>query len=91
MKISYLGPEGTYCYGACNLYTEGKDYTKIKAKNITEAVELLINDEVDECIVPMENSIRGTVLETLDALIQNNDLNIIREIILDIRALLIIK
>ena len=26
MKISYLGPEGTYCYGACNLYTQGKDY-----------------------------------------------------------------
>ena len=36
---------------------------------------LLINDEVDECIVPLENSIKGTVLETLDLLIEEKNLN----------------
>ena len=86
MKISYLGPKGTYCYSACNLYTEGKEYTKIESKNITDAIELLVNDKVDECIIPIENSIRGTVLETLDALIEYETLNINREIILDIRT-----
>lgn len=84
MKISYLGPEGTYCYGACNLYTQGKDYTKIKAKTITDAIQMLVDDEVDECIVPIENSIRGTVLETVDALLENKNLSAKKEIILNI-------
>lgn len=91
MKISYLGPEGTYCYGACNLYTQGKNYEKIKAKTITETIMLLRNNEVDECIVPIENSIRGTVLETVDSLIEDENLNITKEIILDIRTLSISK
>ena len=91
MKISYLGPEGTYSYGACNLYTKNKEYTKIKTKTITEAITLLTNDEVDECIVPIENSIRGTVLETVDALIEDDNLNIIQEVVLDIRTLFAFK
>lgn len=45
----------------------------------------LINGEVDECIVPLENSIRGTVLETLDSLLEDENLNITHEIVLDIK------
>ena len=88
-KISYLGPEGTYCYGACNLYAKGQEYEKIKAKSITEALNLLINDEVDECIVPIENSIRGSVLETIDSLIDEPDISIIHEVVLDIQHCLL--
>ncbi len=50
---------------------------------------LLVNDEVDECIVPIENSIRGTVLESLDILVEENELNIIDEVILDIQHCLL--
>jgi prephenate dehydratase len=89
MKISYLGPEGTYCYGACNLYVKNKNYEMIKSGTITNAITLLLNDEVDECIVPIENSIKGTVLETLDVILENRELNIIQEVILDIRPLFI--
>lgn len=71
------------------MYTNGKDYTEIKAKTITEAIMLLINDEVDECIVPLENSIKGTVLETLDLLIEEKNLNIVHEEILDIQHCLL--
>ena len=85
MKISYLGPKGTYCYEACNIYTQNKEYEKIGTKTITEAIMLLENDEVDECIVPIENSIRGSVFETVETLLENKNLNIVHEIILDIK------
>lgn len=45
----------------------------------------MTNGEVDECIVPLENSIRGTVLETLDSLLEDEKLSIVHEIVLDIK------
>ena len=74
MKISYLGPKGTYCYDACNLYNKDKEFEIIGANTITEAIELLLDDKVDECIAPIENSIKGTVLETLDNIFENEEL-----------------
>ena len=84
MKISYLGPKGTYCYDACNLYNKDKGYEMIPANTITEAVELLVNGKVEECVVPIENSIRGTVLETIDLISENDELFIKQELVLDI-------
>lgn len=88
-KISFLGPVGSYCNEACNKYTKNKENNKIPARNIKEAIDLLTNDEVDECIVPIENSIRGTVLETLDNLVDNNNLYINYEIVVDISHCLV--
>ncbi len=84
MKISYLGPKGTHCYNACSLYNTNKDNELIACKTITEAIELLLNDKVEECVVPIENSIKGTVLETLDNIFENESLFIKEEIVLDI-------
>ncbi len=84
MKISYLGPIGTYCYEACNLYNKDNDFEMIPAKTITEAIELLRSNDVGKAIVPIENSIKGTVIETLDNIIENEELFIKEEIMLDI-------
>ena len=89
MKISYLGPKGTYCYDACNLYNKDKEFEIIGANTITEAIELLLDDKVDECIVPIENSIKGTVLETLDNIFENEELFIKKELVLDIEHCLL--
>lgn len=89
MKISYLGPKGTYCYDACNLYNKNKEYEIVGANTITESVELLLNDKVEECVVPIENSIKGTVLETLDNIFDNEEIFIKQELILDIEHYLL--
>ena len=89
MKISYLGPRGTNCYEVCNLYNKNKDYEMIPSKTITEAINLLLDNEVDECIVPIENSIKGTVIETLDDIFENEELFIKKEIILNIEHYLL--
>lgn len=89
MKIGYLGPEGTYCYGACKKVF--KNDTKIGYKTITDTIYSLINKEVDRCIVPLENSIQGSVYETIDILFEKKQLEIIDEVIIDINHYLLAK
>lgn len=89
MKIGYLGPEGTYCYEACNKVFNSE--TKIGYKTITDTIYALINKEVDKCIVPLENSIQGSVYETIDTLFENEQIEITKEIVIDIKHYLLAK
>lgn len=89
MNIGYLGPEGTYCYEACNKVF--KNATKIGYKTITDTIYGLINKEVDRCIVPLENSIQGSVYETIDTLFEKEQLEIIDEVIIDVKHYLLAK
>ena len=88
MIISYLGPIGTNCYEACKMYNTYNN-EMIPAKTITEAITLLREDKVEECVVPIENSIKGTVIETLDNIIENENIYIKKELILDINHCLL--
>ena len=89
MKISYLGPIGTNCYEVATLYNDGQDNELIPAKTITEAITLLLENKVDECVVPIENSIKGTVLETLDNIFENEEIYIKKELIYNINHCLL--
>lgn len=86
MKIGYLGPDGTYCYEAMVKYMK---HYKIEAEtisfnNITETILAVKNSEIDKCIVPIENSIQGSVLETMDTLRETDGLYIQSRIVIDI-------
>lgn len=90
MKVGYLGPKGTFSYEACkNSY--GEEIEKIPYKTIKETILALQNDEVSEVIVPIENSLQGCVTETIDTLIENENLKIIEEKILKINQNLMAK
>lgn len=87
MKIGYLGPDGTYCYEAmkkymrkCNIEAE-----KIPYNNITDTILGIKNGEIDKCVVPIENSIQGSVLETMDTLREKEGLYIQSRIVIDIK------
>ncbi len=83
MKVGYLGPKGTFSYEICN-NTYGEAIDKIPYKTIKETILALDNNEVDEIIVPVENSLQGCVTETLDTLFEINSINIKEEQILKI-------
>ena len=72
MKVGYLGPIGTFSYEACNKVYKKEE--KIPFKTITETIDALYKNKVDEVIVPIENSLQGCVTETLDTLIQNKNI-----------------
>ncbi len=91
MKISYLGPEGSYTHiAAKNIFTQNADL--IPVSTITNIVHDLAAGVVDRALVPVENSIAGGVSETIEALQKAEDTYVINEYILPIdHCLLAIK
>lgn len=84
MKIATLGPKGTFSLEAATRRDKGPK-SEYRFKNtVWDIFEAVDNNEVEEGIVPLENSVSGTIGLTLDALMEF-DLNIIAEIILPIK------
>ncbi len=85
MKIGYLGPEGTFSQQAVVLYQKKIQKGElIQYSNIYGALEAVIKGEIDECVVPFENSIEGTVTSTIDLLIFTPELYIKGEMIVPV-------
>lgn len=69
LKIGYLGPKGTFSNQAVSSFFNESINTLIPAKNIYDLFETLNNNLVDLIVAPVENTIEGTVRETLDLLL----------------------
>ena len=86
-SISYLGPEGSYCEQATiDIYRNEKLFP---IHTIPAVIESVQDGITDYGVVPIENSIEGSVTVTLDALIHDYDVNINSEILLNISHSLI--
>lgn len=83
MKVGYLGPKGSFSYEVCNNYCQDKK-EQIEYKTITDTILALEKNEVDEVIVPIENSLQGCVTEAIDTLIRNEDIKVKGELLLSI-------
>jgi chorismate mutase / prephenate dehydratase len=66
-RIAFLGPIGTYSYEAATRYF-GKSGQLIPCASITEIFEEMEQNFATSAVVPVENSIEGSVRETLDML-----------------------
>lgn len=84
MKVGYLGPQGTFSYEACSNYCKNNEQ-KIEYKSIVETILALVNNEINEAVIPIENSLQGCVTDAIDTLIQNEEIKVKDEILLDIR------
>ncbi|MFP7169609.1 prephenate dehydratase [Terribacillus sp. 7520-G] len=83
MKISYLGPKGTFTKMAVDaLFPDEEAYSYA---TIPQCMDAVANGEMDYCVVPVENTIEGTVPITMDYLIHQVQLPIIGEIVIPIR------
>lgn len=80
--IAVLGPAGSYSEQAAFQYD--KNCKPEYFDTISEIIDELSTGIIDMAILPMENSVQGTVLETLDGIYYNN-LKIFDETVLDIR------
>jgi len=87
MKIGYLGPDGTFSQQAVLLYQKtitDKQTTLLQYNNIYAALEGVIKNEIEECVVPLENSIEGTVTSTIDLLIFTPEIYIKGEMVIPV-------
>lgn len=82
MKIATLGPEGTFSHEALMKYN--KNASTLFTDTIRDVFESVVDDKADCGIVPIENSVAGTVGQTLDCLMEYK-LKIKAEEILPIR------
>ena len=68
MRISYLGPAGTFTEDALGEATAGTDFEPLRTTTIEEAILAVDRGDADRALVPIENSIEGSVRPTLDTL-----------------------
>ena len=88
-QVGYLGPEGTFSNEAALKIIDSKT-TLIAFDNIMSIFDSLTKNQIDEAIVPIENSTQGSVLITLDALVHYN-LKIKGEFLLPIKHNLLVQ
>jgi chorismate mutase/prephenate dehydratase len=71
LRIGFLGPEGTFSHGAAvSKFGSSVDYVPLSA--ITGVFEEVVRGHVDYGLVPVENSIGGGVVDTLDAFLSSS-------------------
>ncbi|MFD2369853.1 prephenate dehydratase [Brevibacillus sp. GCM10020057] len=83
-KLAFLGPRGTFSEEAARSLPIGLPIDYVPYPSIIEVLNAVAKEEVDYGIVPIENSIEGTVNSTLDWLIHEVDLPILAELALPI-------
>ena len=84
MQVVTLGPAGTYSHRAARAVSDDVAFRE----SVSAIVAAVDSGEYDRGVVPIENSIEGSVTETLDA-IADAELSVTQEIITPIRHALL--
>lgn len=84
--ISYLGPEGTYTEEAAKFFFAGGDFHP--KDSVPEAIADVTGGVSDYAVIPQENTLGGAVINYVDALISEEDVYVIGEVVLPINQTL---
>jgi prephenate dehydratase len=68
MRIAYLGPAGTFTEDALGEALADGSFEPLRTPTIPDAILAVERGEADRALVPIENSLEGSVRPTLDAL-----------------------
>lgn len=92
MRLAYLGPPGTFTEEALLRLPEAEHAELVALPTVPDIVAATESGDVDAGIVPIENSIEGSVNVTLDTLaFDTREVWIQREIVLPIRHALLAR
>ncbi|RRJ28333.1 prephenate dehydratase [Halocatena pleomorpha] len=84
MRAITLGPSGTYSHRAARAVAEEIEF----AESVTGIVEHVANEEIERGVIPIENSIEGSVTESIDALAEY-EVTVVAEVVTPIRHALL--
>ncbi len=97
-RIAYLGPEGTFTEAALlqmtatGLIPEGPDgVLRLPIESTPAALDAVRDGVADYACVPIENSIDGSVMPTLDGLANGSPLQVFAETTLDVSFSIVVK
>jgi prephenate dehydratase len=92
VRVGYFGPEGTFTQEALLAATSGIEPDTVPLPTIYDAVMAVHDGAVERVLVPIENSLEGSVNATLDALaMETEDVAILGEVVHPIRHCLIAR
>ena len=91
LEYAYLGPPGTFSEQAISNYCNKYGGKTRDCDSIRDIVEAVAADKVDLGLLPLENSLEGSVNLSLDLLYQHPELKLYREIVLPIAQYLLAK
>jgi len=93
MRIAYLGPAGTFTEDALGeALSPGVEFEPLRTPTIRAAILAVEDGEADRALVPVENSIEGSVRATLDTLaFEAAGVTIVGEHDFAVRAMLIAR
>ena len=90
-RYAYLGPEGTFAEAALRTVPEADGALTLPQRTVPAAIEAVRADQADAAVVPIENSVEGSVATTLDELAAGAPLQIVREILLPVTFSLLVR
>jgi prephenate dehydratase len=92
VRVGYFGPEGTFTQEALIADTRGSELQMVPLPTIYDTVMAVHSGAVERALVPIENSLEGSVNATLDALaMETEDVAIVGEVVHPIRHCLIAR
>jgi prephenate dehydratase len=89
VRVAYLGPAGTFSEEAALTAPRAGGAELLPEPTIADAIAAVAAGLADEAVVPIENSIEGSVGQTLDTLAGRDDVTIVAEQVLPVTHLLV--
>ena len=83
-RYAYLGPQGTFCEAALLSLPAANIGDPLACVSVSDALDAVRRGEAGGAVVPLENSVEGSVAETLDELATGDPLQIVREVLLEV-------
>ncbi len=90
-SFAYLGPKGTFTEAAFLQMPIAQDAQLVPAESVRDALNMVRSGAVFAALVPIENSVEGSVSTTLDELGHGETLEIIDEIAIPVEFALLAK
>jgi chorismate mutase/prephenate dehydratase len=90
LRIGYLGPEGSFSHAAAaRQFGNSVDYVPLT--DIQSVFAEVARTHIDYGLVPVENSLQGGIMETLDAFLMSSSARICAEVLIAVHHNLLAK
>jgi prephenate dehydratase len=90
-RFAYLGPEGTFAEAALSSAVASSEGARYPQPSVAAALAAVRSGDADAALVPLENSVEGSVPATMDGLADGEPLVITREVFLDVSFVLAVR
>ena len=87
-RFAYLGPEATFTEAALSSVVASSGGARYPQPSVAAALDAVRTGEVDAALVPLENSVEGSVPATMDGLADGEPLVITREVFSEVTFVL---